>query len=310
MNKIFTSVSHIISIVRAARNTCSPFYFMVKYLRGVIMKIYDCHIHSEFSIDGKDSIDEICKTAIEKGATAITITDHALPMPEGVTNYTHIENCVKAAREIAPKYKDKLLVLVGAERDDEYPAEYRERFYDFDLDCVLGSAHSKPTFSNYFAEYGYKDIKDCSVDAPKELLAQVVKKYYHRLTKLAFYADVDVITHLTFLFRYINGYNKRGLEIEPFYPEIDNVLKGVIETGKALEINTSGKALEWNQFMPNAEILKRYHDMGGRIITLGSDAHKKENIAFAFTEAIKMLKDIGFTHGSYFVKRERKEYKL
>lgn len=274
------------------------------------MKIYDCHIHSDNSIDGVSSVDEICKTAIEKGLAAVTITDHALPMPEGITNYTHIEKCVEDVRIASEKYKDKLLVLVGAERDDEYLGEFRERFYEFDLDCVLGSAHSKPTFSNYFADCGYVDIKDCSKSAPIEFIEQVVRKYYFRLANLAFYADVDVITHLTFLFRYINGYNKRGLEIEPFYPEIDNVLKGVIETGKALEINTSGKAISWNQFMPNAEILKRYYDMGGRIITLGSDAHKKENIAVAFSEATQMLKEIGFTHGSYYVKRRRCEYEL
>lgn len=274
------------------------------------MKIYDCHIHSIHSIDGTSSVDNICKTAIEKGITAITITDHATPMPQGVTNYEHIENCVKEARIAAEKYKDDLLVLVGAEREDEYPADYRERFYDFDLDCVLGSAHSKPTFREYFPQYSYRDIKECSAEAPKELIAQVVKKYYLRLAEIAYYADVDVITHLTFLFRYINGYNHRGLEIEAFYPEIDNILKGVIETDKALEINTSGKALEWNQFMPTADILKRYYNMGGRIITLGSDAHKKENIAVAFSEATKMLKEIGFTHGSYFVKRKRNEYKL
>lgn len=274
------------------------------------MKIYDCHIHSDNSIDGKSSVDDICKAAVEKGITAITITDHATPMPEGMTNYEHIEKCVKEARTASEKYKDQLLVLVGAEREDEYPPEYRERFYDLDLDCILGSAHSKPTFREYFSEHGYRDIKECSEHAPLDLVAQVVKKYYHRLAGLAYYADVDVITHLTFLFRYINGYNKRGLEIEPFYPEIDNILKGVIETGKALELNTSGKALAWNQFMPNAEILKRYYDMGGRTLTLGSDAHKKENIALAFGDAGAMLKEIGFTHGSYFVKRKRYEYEL
>ena len=129
------------------------------------MKIYDCHIHSDNSIDGVSSVDEICKTAIEKGVTAITITDHALPMPKNITNYTHIEKCVEDVRIAQEKYKENLLVLVGAERDDEYPPEYRERFYDFDLDCILGSAHSKPTFSNHFADYGYVDIKDCSISA-------------------------------------------------------------------------------------------------------------------------------------------------
>lgn len=274
------------------------------------MQIFDCHIHSEFSIDGRNSIDEICETAIAKGATAITITDHALPMPKGVTNYTHIENCVKEVRTAAQKYKDELIVLVGTERDDEYPPEFRERFYDFDLDCVLGSAHSEPTFKKYFSETPYRSLKKCAGVADMELLNQVVIKYYERLSALSYYADVDVITHLTFPFRYINGLYNREMEIEPYFTNMDEVLRGVIQTGKALEVNTSGKATNWGEFMPNAEILKRYYDMGGRIITLGSDAHKKENIAIAFTEATQMLKEIGFTHGSFFVKRERKEYEL
>ena len=72
------------------------------------MKIYDCHIHSNNSVDGKSSIDEICKTAIEKGAKLITITDHATPKPIGVVGYTHIENSIKEARIAAEKYKDNL----------------------------------------------------------------------------------------------------------------------------------------------------------------------------------------------------------
>ncbi len=274
------------------------------------MRFYDCHIHSDNSIDGTSSVDEICKVAIEKGARLITITDHATPMPEGISDYEHIKKCVEDVRLASEKYKDKLTVLVGAEREDQYPADFREGFYDLPLDCVLGSAHSKPTFRDHFPEYNYIDIADCSKSAPIDFVAEVVKKYYHRLLEITYYADVDVITHLTFMFRYINGYNNRGLEVEKFYPEIDNILKGIIETEKALEINTSGKALAWNQFMPDAEILKRYYDLGGRAVTLGSDAHKKENIAVAFSEATQMLKEIGFTHGSYFVKRKRYEYEF
>ena len=274
------------------------------------MKIYDCHVHSDNSVDGRSSVDEICKTAIEKGITAITITDHATPKPAGVTDYAHIKNSIKEARIAAEKYKGKLMVLAGAEREDEYPADFREDFYDFDLDCVLGSAHSKPTLREYFPDSGFRDILACSKSSPLEFVSEVVRKYYQRLADITYYADVDVITHLTFMFRYINGHNKRSLSVEPFYPEIDNILKGVIEREKSLELNTSGKALEWNQFMPDAEILKRYYNMGGRFITIGSDAHKKENIAVGFSEAAKMLKEIGFTHGSYYVKRKRYEYEL
>lgn len=274
------------------------------------MQIYDCHIHSDFSFDGKSSIEDIVASAIGKGAKAITITDHALPELEKYAPYEHIEKSVAEVRHIAEKYNDKLLILAGVERDDEYPPEYREPFYDLDLDCVLGSVHTQPLFREHFQDSGYENIRECMKTESLDFLSCVVKKYYFRLKNIAYYADVDVITHLTFPFRYINGYAKRGLEIEPFYKEIDEVLSGVIETDKTLEINTSGKAIDWNEFMPNADVLKRYFKMGGKNISLGSDAHKCENVALAFLKATDMLREIGFTHGSYFVKRKRQEYKL
>lgn len=274
------------------------------------MQIYDCHIHSEFSIDGTNSIDEIVKSAIKKGAKAITITDHSLPQPKNFAPYEHIKKSVETAKNASLKYADKILVLAGVERDDEYPPEFCEPFYEFDLDCVLGSVHSEPTFKTYFPDCGYKSLKYCAHIADMNFLSQVVEKYYYRLKNIAYYADVDIITHLTFPFRYINGQGKRGLSIEPFYKNIDEVLKGIIETDKTLEVNTSGKATAWNEFMPNGDILKRYFKMGGRNISIGSDAHKKENIAVAFKDATDMLKEIGFINGSYFVKRIRQEYLL
>ncbi len=274
------------------------------------MFLYDCHTHSEFSVDGTDSIEEIVKSAISKGLNAITITDHSLPQPENYAPYEHISKSVEGAKEMAKKYRGKILVLSGVERDDEYPPEFREPFYELDLDCVLGSTHTEPIFKTYFPELNYKSLKYCADKVDIDVLENVVKKYYQRLSGMAYYADVDVITHLTFPFRYINGYAKRGMDIEKFYPDIEEVLKGVVETEKSLEINTSGKATAWNEFMPNAEILRTYFDMGGRNITIGSDAHRKENIAVGFRDAVAMLREIGFTNGSYYVKRKRKEYIL
>ena len=274
------------------------------------MQIYDCHIHSVFSVDGRDTVDDIVKEAIAKGAKAITITDHTLPQPDIYKPYEHIKLSVQKAKEAACKYKDQILVLSGAERGDAYSADVREPFYDFDLDCILGSVHSDPVIEEYFPNPTITSLKYCTKDTDIEFLKQFVKKYYFKLSDLAYRGDVDVITHLTFPFRYINGRNNIGLDISLFYKEIDEVLDGIIKTDKALEVNTSGKAEKWNDFMPNADILKRYFKKGGKNITIGSDAHKKENIAVGFRDALSMLKEIGFTHGSYYVKRRRHEYKL
>lgn len=274
------------------------------------MKLYDCHIHSEYSIDGKDTIEDIINTAIKKGVSAITITDHALPFHPDYKNYEHIKKSTDETKRLAEKYKDKILVLSGVERDDEYPPDYLEPFYDFNLDCILGSAHSEPTFKRYFSDCGFKSLKYCADVKDINFLEQVIEKYYERLAGLANFADVDIITHLTFPFRYINGYANRSMDVKKFYPLMDEVLKGIIKTNKTLEVNTSGKVTSWNEYMPNEEILMRYYKSGGRNISLGSDAHKMENVTASFNEASKMLKKIGFTHGSYFIKRKRYEYKL
>ena len=274
------------------------------------MQIYDCHIHSVFSFDGNDTVDEIVKAAIKKGAKAITITDHTLPQKDIYEPYEHIKLSAQKAKEAAIKYKDEILVLAGAERGDAYAADVIEPFYDFDLDLISGSVHSDPVIEEYFPNPVITSLKYCTQDTDIEFLKQFVKKYYFKLCDLTYRGDVDVITHLTFPFRYINGRNNIGLDISLFYKEIDEILDGIIQTDKALEVNTSGKAEKWNEFMPNADILKRYFKMGGRNILLGSDAHKKENIAVGFLDALSMLKEIGFTHGSYYVKRKRKEYIL
>lgn len=274
------------------------------------MQIYDCHTHSVFSLDGNDSIDEIVEEAIKKGAKAITITDHTSPQADKYQPYEHIKLSVQKTKKAAQKYKGKILVLSGAERSDIFPADVREPFYDFDLDCILGSVHSKPIIREYFFDSQHKSLTTCCESADIDFLEQFVRKYYFKLSDLVCRGDVDVITHMTYPFRYIVGKANRGLDVALFKKEIDEVLDGIIKTDKTLEINTSGKVGKWNEFMPNADILKRYFKMGGRNITLGSDAHKKENIAVGFFDAVSLLKEIGFTHGSYFVKRERKEYIL
>ena len=274
------------------------------------MQIYDCHIHSIFSFDGRDSVDDIVKEAISKGAKAITLTEHTIPQPDIYKPYEHIKLSAQKTKEAAKKYKDQILVLAGAERGDTYAADVREPFYDFDLDLISGSVHSDPVIEEYFANPVITSLKYCTKDTDVEFLKEFIKKYYFKLSDLAYRGDIDVITHLTFPFRYINGRASIGLDIELFYKEIDEVLNGIIKRDLSLEVNTSGKAEKWNEFMPNADILKRYFKMGGKNILLGSDAHKKENIAVGFSDALSMLKEIGFTHGSYYVKRKRQEYKL
>lgn len=274
------------------------------------MEIYDCHMHSVNSPDGVSTIDEICDIAIARNLKAIAITDHNLHAPKW-TPYENIKTSVEEAKRKQEELKNKLLVLSGVELEDYLLGDDYSPYYKMDLDIILGSVHSTPVIKKYFPDAPFgNDLMEMGKKADFDSLRRFSEYYYIELLNIAENADVDVITHLTFPLRYINGFNKRGLDISEFYPIIDAILNGVIKTGKALEINTSGLAIGWGELMPNEDIIKKYFDMGGRIVTLGSDAHKKENVGTYIKEATELLKNIGFTHGSYFIKRKRFEYKF
>lgn len=276
------------------------------------MERYDSHMHTTYSIDGISTIDEMCDSALARGISGITITDHNMPVPEPFSHYENIRKSARAARQKDEELAGRMRVFSGVELADHLVFDYdAEPFYHMDLDCILGSIHSTPIFEKYFPGCSYgSDLKSAVTRADIDFLRRFIDIYYQELLKVSEEADVDVITHLTFPLRYINGLAKRNVDIGEYSPQIDAILEAVIKTDKTLEVNTSGLSTDWNQLMPNEEILKRYFQMGGRCISLGSDAHKAENVGVGIPEAIVKLKKIGFTHGAYFVGRKRCLYAL
>lgn len=277
------------------------------------MQIYDCHVHTDFSWDAKSSFDEMCNKALALGAKAITATDHDFPAGKNLPDYEHIRQCLAYAKKKNEEMNGSLLVLSGLELSDCFIREESHvPFYEMkELDCILGSIHSSPIMRKYFPDSpkGY-DLAKLVDTASEDFLKKFIEIYYTELLKMAEKADFDVLAHITFPFRYINGKANRGFDKKEYYPLIDEILKAVIKTGKALEVNTSGLAQKWQELMPDRHILKRYYDFGGRLVTTGSDAHVAKNLCVGIPEAQKVLKEIGFTHGTYFVKRKPVSYKF
>lgn len=278
------------------------------------MEIYDCHVHTSFSFDSKATIEEQCEKAIELGFSAITVADHNLPVHPHYAQHENIRASVFAANRMKEQYAGKIKVLAGVElgdplTDSAYP--YKEIYEIEGLDCILGSIHSTPICKKYFPDNPYSDnLLDIAKQGDLAFVKEIISVYYKEYLNLCENADVDILTHLTFPFRYTNGALGYGLTISEYDDAIEKILKVIIKTGKTLEINTSGFPLGWQEFMPNKRILKRYYDLGGRNVSLGSDAHKTEHLGVAFEEAGAMLKKIGFTHGSYYENRQRKTYML
>lgn len=278
------------------------------------MQVFDSHIHTDYSFDGKSTLEEQCEKAIELGFSGITVADHNLPPHKGFPLHENIRASVNAANEMKKRYSGRLKVFAGLElgdplTDENYP--YQEIYEMVGLDCILGSIHSTPICKKYFFDNPYGDnLLDIAKQGDIAFVKEIICVYYREYLNLCENADVDIVTHLTFPFRYTNGALGYGLDISEYDDVIEEILKVIIKTGKTLEVNTSGFPMGWHEFMPNERILTMYYEFGGRNVSLGSDAHKTENLGVAFDEAGEMLKKIGFTHGSYYENRQRKTYLL
>ena len=121
--------------------------------------------------------------------------------------------------------------------------------------------------------------------------------------------DFDSMGHLDYIVRY--GRNKsRSYSYRAFADVIDEILKLLVRYNIAIEINTAGFRKQIGSPNPHPDILRRYRELGGTLVTVGSDSHKPHTLGFAFDTASEILKSCGFTHYVYYEKRQPKFVKL
>lgn len=265
-------------------------------------RIFDSHIHSEFSHDSTAKLSDICLFAKMRGASGITVTDHCdMHKITALSDMEHIKNSVKSTHG-----DFEIKVMSGMELGDgftnvELSAE-AARSEDFDF--ILCSCHAFATMRTVTDKFQRGDFNFFK-NADDEILSAFLTRYYDNLVFSAEKLDYDSLAHITFPFRYINGLAERyKYRPENYMNKIEAVLETAVARRKAIEINTSGLMTNWGEFMPNRDILKKYFDMGGRLVTLGSDAHKPEFVTGGIKEAISILREIGFQEYFYYEKRK------
>lgn len=276
------------------------------------MKKYDSHLHTNNSHDGVQSIDELCLSAIEKGVLGITVSDHADIHTYAESNsYGRIKASVRDTDAAREKYKGRLKVFKSVELGDMYsnPEATRELTEICDYDVLLGSVH----FAAYDDINEYYSGVSFDESVPMEKINGFLREYFKLVRNMIETCDIDVVCHLTCPLRYVMLKYGRTVDIALFYPQIEEILELVIKKDLALEINTSGFSVregEKSILMPSEDILKMYFDLGGRKITLGSDAHVSERVANGFDEVAEILKTVGFKFYCYFEKRKAVEVSL
>jgi len=260
--------------------------------------LIDYHIHSNYSADGKMTMEEACIKAIELGMDEIAFTDHIdldWPDPDIDFNIEDIEKYLSDIEELANRYGGRLKIKRGIEIGLQPHVLEKNSIIiqSYPFDFVIGSVHLVDRMDPYRDPYYEGKSKEESY-----------RRYYKEILDLIkVYDDFDVLGHLDYVRRYSPfTYN----EDDPIlaFDIVEAILKTLIDKGKGIEVNTSGYRHVSKCPLPSFIVVKKYRELGGQIITTGSDAHKTEFLGYEIKAAIEGLKASGFNHITSFENRK------
>ncbi len=265
--------------------------------------ISDFHTHSYFSGDSSENPEKMVETAIGLGMERFCFTDHQ----DFDYNYDELDFTLDHERyfaeisDLRERYADKIDVLIGVETGLE--PHLSDRLCEFvnknPYDFVIGSTHLvngvDPWYPEYFAEHGEKKGFEMYFD--------------YILRSLAVCSDFDVYGHLDYIVRYAPNKDKYFTRSD-FAEVIDKILTKLVSMGKGIELNTGGMYKGMNRTNPHPDIVRRYRELGGEMITVGSDAHTADRIGCGFDAAREILKNAGFEYYTVFKNRRPEFIKL
>lgn len=269
----------------------------------------DFHMHTHHSGDCDTPMEKVIEKALEKKLPAICITEHmdmdyiiSDTEPEGLfeVNTDEYQDELLLFKE---KYAGIIDIYFGIELGLQPHIVQQNLDYirKYPFDFVIGSNHlchrKDPYYSSFYEGRSEK--------------AAFLEFFESTLENIQLFDDFDVLGHLDYLVRYAPTQNK-NYSYNDYSDVIDEILKTLIAKGKGLDINTKALYSEpsLGDLNPAKDIIARFHELGGEIITFGSDAHKPECVGLGFETAVEMVKACGFTRYALFSSRKPTFYDL
>lgn len=261
----------------------------------------DYHLHSEFSFDSSESIENICKKAIAEGISEIAITDHAeFPLRENAP-WPDFEKRSEVICTCSRKYGKELAVREGVEIGQPWRSkELENRISAYQPDFIIASVHELD---------GFPDPR--TIRYTDDIVPAFVEAYLEQMIKMAESCDYDVLGHVTYLFRFLPEDLAVKIKPETFMDQYEKLFRAVISRGKGIEVNCSGLRMPAIQnLLPSQQLLFLYRELGGEIVTVGSDGHSCRSAFSGLEEGYRALKESGFTEAACFEKRKVMQYKI
>ena len=241
--------------------------------------IFDCHTHTKFSADSEMSAVDAIKKA-ENLNLGIIFTEHFDYDAPGEYDFTFDPKKYFDEYKSLRGEKIRLGVEVGLRKSAR---EINKNFIaSADFDMVIGSIHLVDDFDIYYPEFFAGKDKNTAY-----------KKYFAAMIEETSAEDFDVLGHIDYICRSA-PYENPAIDYENFKSEIDEVLKIIVEREKILELNTRrlDKKSVFYELLP---IYRKYKNLGGKFITIGSDAHKVESVGNYFKTALNFAEELNLT---------------
>lgn len=257
----------------------------------------DYHVHTEFSDDSVYPMEQVIRDAVSMGMNEICFTDH---VDYGIKDdwdwgkeiryrdgepFANVDypRYMATIKEMQQRYKDQITIKTGLEFGMQVHTipQYEALFHRFPFDFIILSIHQVEDKEFWTQDFQRGKTQREYNERYYEEMLNVVKKY----------KDYSVLGHMDLITRY----DEQGIyPFEKVKPFVEEILKIVIEDGKGIELNTSYHRYGLKDTTPSVEILKLYRQLGGNIVTIGSDSHKPEHLGKYIKDARILLKNLGF----------------
>lgn len=258
---------------------------------------HDYHMHTNFSCDCTASMADMCRGAITQGIPEIGFTEHYDLVPSEDPNCRdafRLEPWAAELERCRAEFAGQLTIRAGVELGEphRYAAEAAVLLARYPFDYALGSLHWVGAECIFDLEY-FK----------ARPAAEAFRRYFLELERVARGGGFNILSHLDVpvraAFGVYGGYDPRDHE-----QHIRPVLQACIDNGLALDLNTAALRGRAKTLCPGEQILRWYVEMGGERVTLGSDAHRPDQVGSHLPTALAAARAAGLTHLTFFEQRQ------
>jgi histidinol-phosphatase (PHP family) len=249
----------------------------------------DAHVHTDLSPDADVPIDAYAAEAVERGIAEFAVTDHVDFVPGApafsFATFAERERVARTAAERWAQHGVAIRFGVEITYDRAHEADIRDHLARHAYDYVIGSVH-------VYADSPFHATRVAAWTAGRTL-AEIVAPYFDEVARAIRSGLFDTIGHLDFVKRYLAPHvTPAQLAAAPELYE--PLLVALVETGTALEVNTSGLRQAPAETYPAAPIVERYRLLGGTTVVAGSDAHRKGSFTAGLEAGYGVVAAAGF----------------